>query len=173
MAESSAQIPDDSKKRYADEMAKYQSAKDGYHRWLALSGAVMWGVDHDAGDTIRANAALVLKNAEQYKTDWNYGNAVHQANLALGRQALRDGDMAAARGFLLAAGHTRGSPQLDTFGPNMLLAKEMLEKGESATVLEYFEACRKFWRMDNGALDVWADMVRDGKRPNFMANLLY
>jgi len=33
------------------------------------------------------------------------------------------------------------------FGPNVSLAKDLIEKGERDTVVEYFEACRKFWKV--------------------------
>ncbi|HEV3240561.1 MAG TPA: RNA polymerase subunit sigma-24, partial [Casimicrobiaceae bacterium] len=81
--------------------------------------------------------------------------------------------MADAKQFLLKAGATRGSPQLDSFGPNMSLAKDLLEKGERDTVLQYFELCRKFWKLDYGNLDRWAQEVGAGKIPEFGANLVY
>ncbi len=49
--------------------------------------------------------------------------------------------------YLIAAGKSPGSPQMDSFGPNMTLAKDLLEKGERDAVLEYFMRCRKFWKM--------------------------
>ena len=45
----------------------------------------------------------------------------------------------------MAAGATPGSPQLDSFGPNMTLAKELLEKGQPDVVLHYFALCKNFW----------------------------
>ena len=40
-------------------------------------------------------------------------------------------------------------------------------------VLEHFELCRKFWKMHNGRLDQWSQQVKDGKVPDFGANLVY
>ncbi|MEM8947647.1 MAG: RNA polymerase subunit sigma-24, partial [Planctomycetota bacterium] len=65
------------------------------------------------------------------------------------------------------------SPQMDSFGPNMTLAKELLEKGEKEVVLEYFELCRTFWDMGHGRLDQWAKDVKAGNTPVFGPNLLY
>jgi hypothetical protein len=83
--------------------------------------------------------------------------------------------MVKARSYLLAAGHTSGAPTLDSFGPNMMLAKEMLEKGETASVLEYFGLCDKFWdrSCQNGALAEWTREVKAGIVPDFGANLIY
>ena len=44
-------------------------------------------------------------------------------------------------------------------------ARELLEKGERATVLEYFRLCGAFWPDDQ--LERWADDVRHGRTPNF------
>ena len=63
----------------------------------------------------------------------------------LGTIALRSGGIAGSKRFLLAAGRMRGSPQLNRFGPNMNLAKELLTVGESKTVIMYFDLCRDFW----------------------------
>ena len=86
-------------------------------------------------DEARAAATELLAMAERYKTDWNYGNAIHKANSGLGRIVLRQGDKVAARNYLLASAKSDGSPQMNSFRPNMILAKEMLEAGEKRRCL--------------------------------------
>jgi hypothetical protein len=93
--------------------------------------------------------------------------------MVLGVIALRRGDMLQAKQYLAASGKTKGSPQLDSFGPNMSLAKALLEKGERDAVLDYFEACRTFWKMGAKQLDAWSATVRGGGIPSFGANLVY
>jgi hypothetical protein len=121
----------------------------------------------------KTSAEALLKQAETMKDDWNYGNALHVANLVLGRIALLAGDTKEAKRFLLEAGKTPGSPQLNSFGPNMLLAKELLEKKETAVVLEYFELCAKFWKRHTAKLDEWKAAVEKNEIPEFGANLRY
>ena len=83
----------------------------------------------EAGDTEKASsyAKQLLTMASDYRNDWNYGNAIYYGNFVLGRIAVHQGDLAQAGQYLLAAAATPGSPQLDSFGPNMTLAKELLE----------------------------------------------
>ncbi|HEY8559613.1 MAG TPA: hypothetical protein VIL74_04355 [Pyrinomonadaceae bacterium] len=127
------------------------------------------------GELTRAKefAETLLEQADTMPDDWNYGNAVHVANLVLGHVALASGDVAAAKRFLLAAGKTPGSPQLDSFGPNMRLAKALLEKGETETVLEYFDLCDKFWKPRFSATAEWKAAIRKNETPDFGANLRY
>lgn len=105
--------------------------------------------------------------------DWNYGNAIQDFNLVQGRLALRDGKVGEAKARLLAAGHSLGSPQMDSFGPNMSLANDLLKRGERDVVVEYFTLCRTFWKDDYGKLDRWAADVRAGNIPDFGPNLIY
>jgi hypothetical protein len=98
---------------------------------------------------------------------------VQNANLVLGRIAVQEGRMDDAKHHLLEAGKSPGSPVMNSFGPNMSLAQDLLEKGERDVVLEYFELCRKFWQMDRGRLDQWGQDVKAGKTPDFGANLVY
>lgn len=124
----------------------------------------------EAGEAAKARGYA----EEMLKSDsagWNAGNLVHHGHLVLGRIALRDGDMKTAQEHLLAAGKTQGSPQLNSFGPNMTLAKELLEKGERQAVLEYFKLCGNFWKRGN--LEAWTQEVQAGKIPDFGANLEY
>jgi len=111
------------------------------------------------------------KLAPKYKDDWNYGNAIQDANQLLGRIALSTGDVTEAKRRLLASADSEGSPQMNSFGPNMQLARELLDQGERDTVLKYFERCRKFWTMGGGNLDRWTRDVEEGKVPDFGANL--
>ena len=116
-----------------------------------------------------AKRLLALK--DETENGWNSGNAVHHGNLILGRVALRAGNVDKAKDYLLKAGATKGSPQLNSFGPNMALAKDLLEKGEQDVVLEYFTLCGKFW--DRDELKAWREQVVQGKTPQFGANLVY
>jgi tetratricopeptide (TPR) repeat protein len=129
----------------------------------------------DAGDMAKTEqyANELLKSAQTADGEWNAGNAIHKGNIALGRVALRRGDVAAAKQHLVAAGETQGSPNLDSFGPNMTLAKELLEKGERDAVIAYLQACAKFWKTGGAELQAWIATVKHGGTPDFGPNLLY
>ena len=171
-AEYGPELTIDTQVRAQEAEAKLKQAPDEYSRWIALGNAALWkSAQANAGDA-QVLATELLGMTETYKTDWNYGNAIHKANSALGRIALRNGDKAAARKYLLASANSKGSPQMNSFGPNMGFAKEMLEAGEKETVLEYLRLCRTFWAMGLDQLDVWDRMIREGGAPRFGANLL-
>jgi hypothetical protein len=135
----------------------------------------------EAGDTelAKKHATETLnKNADPKKTDpknLNYGNIIHDANQTLGRVALRDGKLADAKSYLLKSGATPGSAQLNTFGPQMPLARELLEKGEKETVLQYLDLVSNFWATDfeeteqtkehAATIAGWKREINDGKIP--------
>lgn len=108
---------------------------------------------------------------------WNRsdnGNAIHYGNIVLGRLALRGGDVASAKRHLIEAGKTPGSPDLDSFGPSMDLAKELLEKGERSVVLEYLDLCNKFWDAScqdtnegEKSIPSWKRIIAEGGIPEF------
>lgn len=77
---------------------------------------------------------------------WNYGNSIHYSNLILGRIALSEKNILKANEYLMAAGRMPGSPQLNSFGPNMSLAKELVEHGEIEAVIDYFNLSKKYWK---------------------------
>jgi len=127
----------------------------------------------EAGDLKHARE-WALEILKQAATNQNpiLVDPVHHAHIVLGRVALVNGDMREAKEQLMLAGQTAGSPSLKSFGPNMSLAKDLLDKGERDTVIKYFEECASFWK-DGGKLSQWTTQVRAGETPQFGANLVY
>jgi hypothetical protein len=147
-----------------------KDAEKRFYRLTDLPAAAMV-----CGDKVKTTlyAKQLLALAPDFKHDWNYGNAIHKGKLALGRVALASGDIETAKARLLDAGKTPGSPQLDSFGPNMALAQKLLKKGEKGVVLQYLDLCGKFWEGHQNTLDDWKKTIKDGGVPDFGANLVY
>jgi len=101
-------------------------------------------------------------NRKQYIRAWDYGDQIYNGNEVLGLVALRQDKLAEARRYLLESAKTPGSPVLGSFGPDLQLAKELVQKGERDTVLEFLEACRSFWKIGGPRLDSLETIVRSG-----------
>ena len=142
-------------------------------RFYALNDAAKESFVLGKIEDARTYARELLTLLPRFSGDWNYGNAVHDGNLVLGRIAVQEGRIDDAKQYLIKAGNSPGSPQLDSFGPNMSLAKDLLENGERDVVLKYFELCSNFWQMDYGQLSQWTRDVKAGGIPDFGANLVY
>ena len=166
-------VPVTPQQRLERAMKELDAAKTPEERFYALNDAAKESFVVGKTEDAQKYAQELMTLLPQFQGNWNYGNAVQDANLVLGRIAVREGRIDDAKRYLLEAGKSPGSPQMDSFGPNMSLAKDLLEKGERQVVLEHFELCRKFWKMHNGQLDQWSQQVKDGKIPNFDANLVY
>jgi hypothetical protein len=166
-------IPVDAPTRLAEAQARMLKPDDPYDRWVHLADIAFWTVD--TGDFPKAIALAdeALAMAPRYAKDWNYGNVLHKVYLTRGRVALRLGQREAAATFLLQAGRTPGSPQLDSFGPNMLLCQEMLAAGEVQPVLRYIDQVQSFWEMDHGRVRAWRWMIEHGYTPSFGGNVFF
>ncbi|MCW3100013.1 MAG: hypothetical protein JWL77_5631 [Chthonomonadaceae bacterium] len=119
-------------------------------------------------DKARQYATKILRLSAQYDPD-KQAAAIYQGNWLLGRLAVKSGDLEKAKSYLLASGRVSGSQGLKALGPNMRLAKELLEKGEQQTVLDYFALCAEYWK--NPKLKQWTEEVKAGKIPDFGFNL--
>jgi hypothetical protein len=155
----------------AEGLARYekvlQATTDPLKRFDLLMRAATTALEAGELEKAKDYAHAVLEQAPAFRENWNYGNGIHVANLVLGRLALAEGDAAEAGRLLVEAGKTPGSPQLGGFGPNMLLAKELLEKGRRAEVVEYLTLAAKFWKAPMGRLDKWKEAVARGETPDF------
>jgi hypothetical protein len=149
------------------------AASNENERFYALNRAAKKALKEGKTEEARKLATELERLAPNYRNDWNYGNAVQDANQVLGRIALAKGDIAEAKKRLLASADSNGSPQMNSFGPNMQLAKDLLTKGEREVVIEYFNRCGKFWEMGKDRLSAWTDTVRKDGTPAFGSNLEY
>jgi hypothetical protein len=172
----SAQVPQKLySEDYTNAIERLNQATTEEQRFHALDKAAKESFNADKIDDARKYANELMILALKYKNNWNYGNAIQDANIVLGRIALRNGDIDEAKGRLLQAGMSPGSPVMDSFGPNISLANDLLQNGDTETVLKYLELCRKFWGPDDnhGKLDRWETEIRKGEHPDFGANLVY
>lgn len=172
-----ADDPEERRARLEYKLEKYQDrlayAQSDEERFYPLNDIAKLSFELDDLEAAERFAQQALAVAREFPDDWNYGNAIHDGNMVLGRLALARGDVDEARSRLLRAGRTPGSPQLDTFGPNVSLARDLLDVGERETVLEYFRLCREFWDSERRPLDRWVVIVEQGGRPEFGANLYF
>lgn len=143
------------------------------HRWTTLIWVATAAFDAGVFDKAERYAFELLEMAAGREGHWNHGNAIHHANLVLGRVAMASGNAVLAADYLLAAGRTPGSPQLDAFGPGMALARRLLDAGERDAVLEFLELCGEFWKLDRGRLDSWTAAVKAGQTPYFGTRLVF
>jgi len=114
-----------------------------------------------------------LSITKQVEANWNKGNSLHICYTYLGLIAIEENKIEEAKEFLLLSGEISGSPQLKSFGPNMLLAKKLLELGANEEVILYLKKCSKFWYLifSFWKLRKWKSKIKSGKIPDFGANL--
>ena len=102
--------------------------------------------------------------AEKHKKSSNprsspgVGTIDFYSNFVLGRLAVSRGDIRSAEMYLVAAGKTSGDAVLDSYGPNMSLANELLKAGDAQSreqVVLFLQECRVFWKIDPKVLDDW------------------
>ncbi len=163
----------DPAERLARAEANLLGADSEQERFYALGEAAKMSFEVQKNEQAETYARELLELAQSLERDWNYGNAIHDGNMVLGRLALVHGDKEEAKRRLLEAGKTPGSPQLNSFGPNMSLARELLVAGEREVVIEYFRQCLEFWEHGRERLKDWIALVEGGRLPDFGANLVY
>jgi len=162
--------------QYAQAMSKLKNATNDYVRFLRLGQAAKTSLAVGRNADARQFATDLLFLNEQYSRgdpSKANGEVTFTGHIVLGQLALDDKKLDDAKKHLLAAGQCNDSPSLGSFGPNMALALGLLKHDEQATVLEYLESCRRFWRMDHGKLDEWKKDIESGRIPEFGGNLLY
>jgi hypothetical protein len=93
--------------------------------------------------------------------------APQRANTILGRVALRSNDIPGAEQYLFASAGPAAERDIAVSGPILILAKELLEKGERDAVLGYLGKCLSLWPRGQDALEIWIADIKRGGTPNF------
>ena len=176
MALSAPAIPLHSHAEYNKAINALEGSTTEVGRFYALGDAAMWSVNVGKLDDAQRYAEELLALNGKIGRDWNNGNAIHKGHSALGRVAIKRGDVAEGERQLALAATSKGSPQMNSFGPNMSLPRDLLATGKpsaKAAVLAYFDHLPTFWTMDSGAISVWRNDVEHDREPNFGSHLLY
>ena len=132
-----------------------------------LAIAAFAAQDQDKARTY-AESMLAAAGGARNKEDY-----IHYGNLVLGRIALAEENLDEAGVRLLAAGRTQGAPLRRFGGPDMALAKALLERGKTETVLRYLHLCLDFWASGEDDLLDWVVLIQAGRIPDFDHNFLF
>ncbi|MBO9491986.1 hypothetical protein J7384_16620 [Endozoicomonas sp. G2_1] len=89
------------------------------------------------------------------------GDVVHLTNIARGWMALNIGDSDQAIRYLFKSTKTEGSPNLNSFGPDMTLIRALYNQGHKTAVLKYLELVQSFWNTDSAKqkIQTWRKMA--------------
>lgn len=142
---------------------KYVTSK--LQRFYSLDDQITATFSAKDYDSAKGLISEYLELASIYRCNWNYGNAIHDANRILGLISVRNGEIDEAAAYLVKAGKSTGSPQLDSFGPELDLANELLKLGKTEEVLIYLNDIGSFWDMDDGRINKWVKEIENGGKP--------
>jgi len=119
-----------------------------------------------AGELERARflAERLVTQAEAVPATWSTGNAIYTGHSILGQVALHDGEIERAKEHLKLAGQTPGSPQLNSFGPELELADALLQRGEREAVVAFLRDVERFWS-GRGRIELWCHEIEVGQTP--------
>ncbi len=147
-----------------------------------------WCIGHKAGAIKKPNDFLQVLNAaqacfvagyyedskqftEHLKDNWGSfdrytteGGMLNEYHTLMGRHALREGRREEAVEHLLKSVDVqRPSATMQSFGPNTILARELLLKGENEAVLAYLDRISEFWKTE--PVEIWKDKINRGRIP--------
>jgi hypothetical protein len=163
--------PENASKAFQQKEMAYDLISNPEQKFYMLGDLTQYAFNAGKPEKAIEYANLLLTTAAKYKDNWNYSNAIHRGHTILGLLSLQVKDknnkkeLKESRKFakqhLLASGAVRGSPQLNSFGPSMDLAKALLADGEKDTVIAYLKSCRRFWDSGELSLDAWIKEIQN------------
>ena len=149
-----------------DALSALENAQSEAEAFVYLPRAAAAAFQLERFDDAKKFAEQALALVPSFSKDWNAGNAIHLGHTVLGLLALRWDDLEVAIDELIKSGDTPGLPQINSFGPTMHLAKELLKRRQTEPVLVCLKACHEFWKMGGTWLDLWEGKIAAGQMPN-------
>ena len=106
-----------------------------------------------------------LKYAEKLLRDnSDSGDAVYTGNLILAQSAVENGDITAAKSYLLEAVSKPGVRLVEQNGLDITVMRVLYERGEKETALEYLRRGRDLWPQGAQTIGRWEAAVKSGRR---------
>lgn len=103
-------LPLTPQQRLDQAIKKLAAAKTQEDKFYALNDAAKETFVVGKVEDARKYAEELMALLPNFPGDWDYGNAVQDANLVLGRIAVQNGHIDEAKRHLIAAGNSPGSP---------------------------------------------------------------
>ncbi len=94
-------------------------------------------------------ANKLLKLADEYRDNWNYGNAVNNAHTVLGMIAFEKGDILKALKHLSQSSEDIATPQTSSFGPRTELVRLIARAGYHDEALNYLDEAQRLCGYEN------------------------
>ncbi|HEY8272809.1 MAG TPA: hypothetical protein VIG33_18090 [Pseudobdellovibrionaceae bacterium] len=156
-----------------EELAKLCNLEKNQNQKILVCNAVISRYSSLASGTVpkeaKSQANYILQIYDANPNDAQYIFGLHDSHLTLGRIALAEGNLKIAKEELLKSLQVPETPPLQHIGPRMILARELLEKGEAKSVLSYLEQVEKIWKGEKAKskLTKWRTEINAGKIPSF------
>jgi tetratricopeptide (TPR) repeat protein len=159
--------------KYSAAIAILDKEATGDSRFEALANYVNAAINAERFEEAERSAKDILHEAHAVKPAVDGGYALHEAHSLLGLLALKKGNFALAKEHFRQAAQVPTSPRLRALGPNMSLAKALLEKGDCDDVLDYLQSISKLWNDDlaKKSSSEWMSNIASGQMPDFKGNL--
>lgn len=124
--------------------------------------------EYEAAKVIAQTALFEIKAVP---ANWNTGNVLHKSYTMLGLVSIEDGEVTKSKQYLMESCNVPITPQLKTYGPNMILADILYDKGEVKAVKDYLNACKLVWKKGINEIDSWLSAIDGGGKPYFTRNI--
>jgi hypothetical protein len=133
---------------------------------LALrSLQLAWIKENLSGMETEAHRLLDL--AAHHPNEPLYGDAIYQANIALGKLALRHGNRGVSARYLMAAAQTPGSEPIYRGDFDMNLPRALVDWGERRAVIDFYRRMAPKTRRAP-EFRMWANQLSKGLNPDLL-----
>ncbi len=155
------------RKAFEDEVKYLKRAESDEERFYQLGCTAKAAFEVSKIELAKKYAKEFSRLVPMFEENWYYGEAMHTLNIILGRIALKEGMVEEAKSYLMASAKTHGSEDLESFGPDLSLAIDFLDKEEYDIVVRYINKCKPFWGTKKHRLRSWLKLLKEGKKPDY------
>jgi hypothetical protein len=145
-------------------MVQFQEglAKDGSSKYLCEEYLPWAAWKANEFDVARQSAKFALDAYANSGASFKNGDLLFVGHSILGLLDLRDGNVKSSIAHLLASANSKGSPVLNSFGPEFDLARALYEKGERDSIVQFLKEVEKFWKREK--VESWLTMIQEGEQ---------